>query len=95
VFRNIWVVPKNKKTTLTLVVGHHPKGDWDLIVRLKHGKELLRTPVSKDTAKDGWLKVEVDLSELAGKRARIELVNQSNGGKYEAGYWSKIEIVSE
>lgn len=95
VFRNIWVVPKNKKTTLKLVVGHHPKGDWDLIVKLRNGKDLLRTPVSKDTAKDGWLKVEVDLSELAGKRARIELVNQSNGGEYEAGYWSKIDIVSE
>ena len=95
VFRNIWVVPKNKKTTLTLVVGHHPKGDWDLIVKLRNGKDLLRTPVSKDTAKDGWLKVEVDLSELAGKRDRIELFNQSNGGKYEAGYWAKIDIVSE
>ena len=88
-------IPKNKKTTLTLVVGHHPKGDWDLIVKPRHGKELFRTAVSKDTAKDGWLKVEVDLSELAGKRDRIELFNQSNGGKYEAGYWAKIDIVSE
>ncbi|RKY06778.1 MAG: ADP-ribosylglycohydrolase family protein [Planctomycetota bacterium] len=88
-------IPKNKKTTLALVVGHHPKGDWDLIVKLKHGKELFRTPVGKDTAKDGWLETEVDLSEFAGKRARIELVNQSNGGEYEAAYWAKIDIVSE
>jgi hypothetical protein len=94
-FLRIISIPKNKKTTLTLVVGHHPKGDWDLIVKVKKGKELLRTPVSKDTAKDGWLETEVDLSEFAGKSARIELVNQSNGGKYEAGYWAKIDIVSE
>ena len=88
-------VAKNKKTTLSLVVGHHPKGDWDLIVKVRNGKELFRTPVSKDTAKDGWLETEVDLSEFAGKRIWIELVNQPTGWKYEAGYWSKIDIVSE
>ena len=88
-------IPKNKKTTLKLVVGHHPKGDWELIVKLRHGKELLRTPVSKDTAKDGWLETEVDLSKYAGKRVRLELINQPTGWHNEAGYWSKIKIVSE
>jgi len=88
-------IPKNKKTTLTLVVGHHPKGDWDLIVKLRNGKELLRTPVSKDTAKDGWLKVEVDLSEYAGKKLRLELINQPTGWHTEVAYWAKIDIVSE
>jgi hypothetical protein len=91
-------IPENKKTTLAIVVGHHPKGDWDLVVKVRHGKELFRMPVSKDTAKDGWLETEVDLSELAGineKGVHIVLINQSNGGEYEAGYWAKIEAVSE
>jgi hypothetical protein len=88
-------IPENKKTTLALVVGHHPKGDWDLIVKLRNGKELFRTPVSKDTAKDGWLEVEVDLSEYAGKKLRLELLNQPTGWNNEAGYWSKIELVTE
>jgi len=94
-----WVLaPKDKKTTLKLVVGHHPKGDWDLVVKVRKGKELFRTPVSKDTAKDGWLETEVDLSEVEGNHkngVQILLINQSNGGKYEAGYWAKMDVVSE
>ncbi len=88
-------VPAGEKTTLRLVVGHDPQGDFDLIVRA-NGKELLRKPVSKATAtSDPWLVQEVDLSGFAGKKAvEIELINQPSGWAFEAAYWAEIAVVS-
>lgn len=87
------VIPSGKTTGLRLVVGHHPKGDWMLVVRA-NGKELLRKPVGKDTAERGWMTVEVDLSPLAGRSARLELVNEPTGWSNEAGYWATIAVES-
>jgi len=87
-------IPAGKKTTLHLTVGHHAQGDWDLLVKADM-RELLRRTVGKETAKDGWLDVAVDLSDYAGKTALLELVNQANGWSWEAGYWSRIALVSE
>jgi hypothetical protein len=87
-------VPEGKKTTLAIVVGHDPRGDFDLIVKAD-GKELLRKPVGKDTAKDGWLETEVDLSSHAGKTVNLELVNQPSGWSWEAAYWAKIAVQSK
>ncbi|MCD6303649.1 MAG: ADP-ribosylglycohydrolase family protein, partial [Planctomycetes bacterium] len=79
---------------LLLTVGHHPQGDWELVVRAD-GKELRRQLVGKTTAKNGWLTVDVDLSPLAGKVVTLQLENRANGWRYEAGYWSRIEIVTQ
>jgi hypothetical protein len=87
-------VPAAKKTTLQLTVGHHPKGDWDLIVRAD-GKELLRKSIGKETAAGGWLNLSVDLTPFAGKTIALELLNQPTGWTYEGAYWSKIAIESE
>lgn len=89
-------VPARKKTTLRLVVGHDPQGDFDLIVRA-NGKELLRKPVSKATAtSEPWLVQEVDLSGFAGKQSvKIEIINQPSGWSFEAAYWAEIAVVSE
>jgi hypothetical protein len=87
-------IPDGKKTTLRLVIGHHPQGDWTLLVKAD-GKELLKTPVGKETAKDGWMETEVDLSEYAGKEVNLELVNQPTGWVFEAGYWAEIKLVSK
>ncbi len=59
-------IPAGKKTTLKLTVGHHPLGDWALVVKAD-AKELLRKPVGKTTATNGWLDVSADLSEYQGK----------------------------
>ena len=89
-------VAEGKKSKLRLVVGHHPEGDFDLIVRAD-GKELLHKSVSRATATDDpWLIQEVDLSSFAGKKApKIELVNQASGWAYEAAYWAEIAVVTE
>ena len=81
------------KTSLRLVVGHHPEGDWTLVVKAD-GKELFNTTVGEETAKDGWTHVEVDLSKYAGKEVKLELLNQPSGWQWEAGYWASIELVA-
>jgi hypothetical protein len=87
-------IPAGQKTTLCLSVGHHPQGDWDLIVRAD-GKLLLRQPIDKTTAPGGWADVVVDLSPLAGQTVKIELVNQPTAWAWEAGYWASIRIASD
>ena len=86
-------LPAGKKTTLRLTIGHHPEGDWDLIVAAA-GKEIAHKAVNKETATDGWMQTEVDLSGFAGKEVKLELINQPTGWKNEAGYWAQISLVS-
>jgi hypothetical protein len=87
-------LPKGQKNVLRLVVGHHPDGDWQLIVKAD-GKELFKHLVGEETARDGWVTVVVDLSDYAGKETLLELINQPNGWAYEAAYWAKIEVVAD
>lgn len=86
--------PAGKRTALRLTVGHHPRGDWTLIIRAD-GKELLSKVVGKDTAVDGWLDVDLDLSAYAGKSVKLELVNQPSGWSWEAAYWARIALETE
>jgi len=82
------------KTTLRLVVGHNEAGDWTLIVKANN-EELLHSTVGPKTAKDGWMKVDVDLSRYAGQEIKLELVNKASDWHDEAGYWAKIKIVTD
>ena len=87
-------LPAGAKAALKLTVGHHPQGDWLLLVKAD-GKELLRQTVGKATAKDGWLTVTVDLGDHAGKSVALELSNAANGWSWEAAYWAEIAIDSQ
>jgi hypothetical protein len=87
-------IPKGKETTLRLVVGHHPQGDWTLIVHTDD-KKLLNTLVGEETAKDRWMDISVDLTAYAGKTINLQLVNQPNGWAWEAAYWNQIKLVSK
>lgn len=86
-------VPAGKKTTLRLVVGHHPEGDWTLIVKAD-GRPLLEKSIGKDISEKGWVLLSVDLSELAGKATQLELVNQPSGWFCEAAYWGEVAVES-
>ncbi|NLX13585.1 MAG: ADP-ribosylglycohydrolase family protein [Phycisphaerales bacterium] len=84
--------PPNKKTTLRLVVGHHPEGEWLLMVTAD--RLLVRQVISKETTTDGWLNIDLDLSEYAGRIVTMQIYNASNGGTNEAAYWATIEFES-
>ena len=85
-------VPEGR-TVLHLTVGHNPHGDWTLVVKA-NGKTLLERSVGADTAEDGWMDVEVDLSDYAGSTVDLALLNQASDWAFEAGYWAKIEVSS-
>ena len=87
-------LPGGKKTALRLTIGYHPEGDWALIVAVD-GKQITRKLVGKETAPDGWMQTEIDLSDFAGRTIKLELINQPTGWSNEAGYWAEIALVSE
>jgi len=88
-------IPEAKQTALQLVVGHHPQGDWTLIVKADN-KELLNTLVGEETAtKDRWMDISIDLTAYAGKTINLQLVNQPNGWAWEAAYWDQIKLISK
>ena len=85
-------VPKGKPV-LRLVVGHHEEGDWTLMIKAS-GMMLLETDIGKDTSKDGWVELDVDLSRYAGSKTKCSLFNLANGWSDEAGYWASIAVVA-
>lgn len=87
-------LPPNRDSTLRLVVGHDARGDWDLIVKA-NGEQLLRTTIGLETTSLGWSEVEVDLSEFAGEKVKLELINEPTDWRYEAAYWADIAIETE
>jgi len=87
--RRVDILP-DKKTTLHLVVGHHPEGDW--VLRVSADRQLVHKVIGKETAPDGWTSIDVDLSEYAGRIITLQLTNEANGWSYEAAYWARIEI---
>jgi hypothetical protein len=86
-------LPANQVSTLKLVVGNDPRGDWDLIVKAD-GRELLRKTISNETTSLGWTEVSVDLSDFAGQSVKLELVNEPTGWRYEAAHWAEISLQS-
>jgi len=94
VLRRTVAIPAGKKTHLRLIVGHAPKGDWQLAVKVE-GKELLTRTIGKGTTEKGWATLTVDLSSYAGKSVEIAVENRANGWSWEAAYWAKIGIETE
>ena len=94
VLRSTVEVPAGKTTRLILDVSHDQQGDWPLIVKAD-GKTLHDSVIGPKTTRDGWATITVDLSEFAGRKVDLELLNSANGWAWEYGYWGRIAIVSE
>jgi len=94
VLRRTVAIPAGRKTALRLVVGHDPRGDWQLVVKVA-GKELLARTIGKSTTEKGWATLTVDLSDYAGTSVEIALENRANGWSWEAAHWGSIEIGGE
>ncbi|MBU4459765.1 MAG: ADP-ribosylglycohydrolase family protein [Verrucomicrobia bacterium] len=86
-------VPAGGQPVLDVVVGHDPKGDFDLIARAD-GVEILRKTVGPSTAAASWLTERIDLARWAGRSVRIELVNQPTGWSHEAAYWTRAAVTN-
>lgn len=82
------------KSRFVVEVGHHARGDFELVVKVA-GEEVLRTVVGAQTATNHWFAGAIDLSRWAGQRVSIEVANQANGWSNEAAYWHALRIESE
>jgi len=82
------------KKTLHLVVGHNPRGNFKLIVKID-GKPVTEKIVGPKTTTDGWEEISVELPGGEGKPVKVELLNAPNGWSFEAAYWASIAVVSE
>jgi hypothetical protein len=89
-------IPAEKKTRLHVAVGHHFQGNFWMTVKAD-GKEMLKKLVDRDISKDFIYETDVDLTPLAGKTVKIEIVQNGNDGGYKSAYWlvDKIKIISE
>lgn len=86
-------VPMGKKTVLKVVAGRNvtANADWQLIVNV--GTEMLhQSMVNLETAKDGWVEHELDLSKFAGQNIVLEVHNHPNDWHYEHAYWGEVTI---
>ena len=86
-------LPANQASTLKLVVGNDPRGDWDLIVKA-NGRQLLHKTIGPETTTLGWTEVTVDLSSYSGQTVKLELINEPTGWHYEAAHWAEISLLS-
>ena len=87
-------LPAGQRSILRLVVGHDPRGDWDLILKV-NGKPAFRQTIGPDTTTLGWRTITADLSRYAGQTVKLELVNEPTDWRYEAAFWAEIAIQSE
>lgn len=87
-------IPAGKKSHLHIAVGHHPQGDFELILRI-NGQEVLRRPIGPATSNGGWVLIDHDLTPLAGQNVKLELVNQPTGWQNESAHWAELEVVTE
>jgi hypothetical protein len=87
-------LPADATSTLRLDIGYFPGSDWELVVRA-NDQNLVEQVIDSETAPDGWLQIEVDLSAYAGQVTRLELLNQANGWSWAGGYWASIEIIHD
>ncbi len=85
-------IAAGSKCTLRLIVGHHEQSFWTLIVRAD-GKDLLTKVVGRDTSKDGWLELSIDLSAYAGKGPLVELIQQADANGLPVAYWSEVALL--
>ena len=69
-------------------------GDWKLIVRAED-KVVHESIVGPKTTEKEWARVEVDLSEFAGRNIQLQLLNQPTGWMNEWAYWGKVELISK
>jgi putative heme-binding domain-containing protein len=85
-------VPTTGQPRLKLEVAHDRAGDWRLVI-LGNGETLHDQIVGPETAKEGWVDLEIDLRKFAGQSVTVVLQNAANNWANEFGYWRDVEFV--
>ncbi len=85
-------VPSDRQTRLVLSVSHDPLSPWRLTVRAD-GKSLRTERIGGD--QPSWQTIALDLTPLAGKKIKLELLHAREGDRPGAAYWHQVEIISQ
>jgi hypothetical protein len=94
-------VPKGKRTTLNLEVGHVTGSAWELVVNIDGFEKLNKQVGDPPNAESNWRDYSVDLTPFAGKSVQIELLHKQGKSTVEGqpadhhAYWRPIEIKSK
>jgi hypothetical protein len=80
-------IPASGRPALRLAVGRVPWFFCSVAVRVD-GEELKRTRLDGETAPDGWLSLDVDLSEFRGKSVDAELLGTG------PVFWHRVELTN-
>ncbi len=91
VLRRTLAVPPDGHYRLHLEVGHHPDGDWVLVVKVNDAEHLRQT--IGDSNLKGWQEIDVPLRGSPGESLTIELFNQPSGWFCEAAYWAAVKVL--
>jgi hypothetical protein len=93
ILRTGLVLPADRPQELDLRVSHAPQGDWRLVVR-GNGQKIFETIVDEHLTRPqrGWASLQVDLSSFRGQKVLLEVLNESNDGKNDYGYWKRVVL---
>lgn len=90
-----FLIPESGKTSLKLSLGRHPKGNWEIVVKV-NGDVIRKTPITANTAPKSWRDLTIDLSKYAGSNVRISLEAHDMGRwYYEFAYYARAELITE
>lgn len=82
-------IPPDKTTSLVLSVGRQLWGSANVAVRINE-KTLKRVRVNRETTDaQGWVEVNVDLSDYAGQEVKLEMLGRG------VTFWHNVRIVSK
>ena len=84
-------IPESGRSFLMLDVGHHPEGDWQLMVKVNG------TFANKTFIKSGpWQTVRIDVSKYAGQNVKVAIeCHDLSRWYYEFAYFSRAELVTQ
>lgn len=86
----------NKNDVLYMSVSSYDNGQFagDYILQIKANGQLLKEVLVNKEALDeeGWLWLEVPLSDFAGETTRVEILNVANDWRFEAAYIRTLGI---
>jgi putative heme-binding domain-containing protein len=87
-------LPAGKRTRLVIGVAPQPEGSVHLKVTAS-GQTLHDALLGPFEPAELWQTISLDLTPLAGKTAKIEVLQSAVGDQPDAAFWERIELVSE
>ena len=90
---NFWLPPE-RAIRLAFAVVNNESNDWRLVVKV-NGRILEDAIIGPAETGNDWADFEIDLTDYAGTRIRLELIHFANNWQGEYGYWDNVKLIYE